>query len=623
MKRFVFCVFVFVLLFNVLNSKETSYKLDPDLYELYIIAIKNINFSSSIPEDSIISVCKDLKAKYQNKEEKSVFYEILAIEINSLCLKGNMGLAINKANEMYEDANRNKAQLGIALSLQAQGETYLHASQLRQAQESFREAFECMEPGEVPYAQARLLIQQMYVCVKLNDMPQLQKYIFKAVELLQDVEGPFREDLNFYISCYQTLYAIDTGETALADGYLKKTLGIDFPHAYYDGWKFYIRSRYDELVGNYEQALMHNDSLLKFLGHRNLPAYIMFSVRRAGLYEKCNELEQACDIYTRINDFSDSLNVTQYTSQIDSLRVVYWVDRMGVENAASSNRMLTLILLYCLIILVLMIGLIGFARKKNRLLHESQKRLSEKRYEASDTIRAKSLFLSNMSHELRTPLSAIVSFSGLLADHYEDDGMNSQLRQQCTEVINKNSNLLFKRLNDIAEISDLREKEPEFVWSKPDVVTLCKNLVSEFSMEGKAGVQVQFKSLLKHLAIEADPGRLRQVLVNLLTNALQFTSVGRVTLELGLVKDNGRDVAQFVVEDTGCGIPPDEQPTLFQQFENVHEKKKGVGLSLSICLLVVTYMGGKIWLDASYTRGARFVFTLPVERNFSEKPGKE
>lgn len=623
MKIYILFLFIFLFPFGELNSKETSNKSNPDLFDLFEIALKNINFSSPISEDSIINICLNLKAKYQGVDKIDTIYGISEIEINSLCLKGNMGLAINKANLMYEDAKRTKNRLGIGLAFQAIGETYLHSNQFQQAKESFKEASKYIDESKIPYAQLRLLIQQMYVFMELNDMQQLQKAIFKTIEISENIQKRSQYDINFYISCYQTLHAIGTGEATLASEYLRKSLAIKFPNNYYDIWKYYISSRYYELTKDYQQALQYNDSVLKCLEHKNPNAYIKFSIQKAGLYEKQDELKQACDIYTEMNYLSDSLNVTQYTSQVDSLRVTYWVDQMNIDNAVSYNRMLTMIILYGIIILAVIVVLISIAKKKNKLLHESQKRLSEKRYEASDSIQSKSLFLSNMSHELRTPLSAIVSFSGLLADNYQGGGIDNELKQQCIDIINKNSNLLFKRLKDITDISDLGEKRIQFTWKPLDAVSLCQDVVNSIDKIDKSSVLLLFKTDLKQLVIDTDQGRLQQVLVNLLTNALKFTTKGHISLELTLSKENGMDMAVFTIEDTGCGIPSNKQSTIFQRFETLNEKNQGIGLGLPICQLIISYFGGKIWLDSSYKQGARFIFIHPVKRTLLEEPSKE
>ena len=110
---------------------------------------------------------------------------------------------------------------------------------------------------------------------------------------------------------------------------------------------------------------------------------------------------------------------------------------------------------------------------------------------------------------------------------------------------------------------------------------------------------------------EADHGqcRLQQVLINLLINATKFTAQGTITLEL--VKQT-EDTALFSVSDTGCGISKENQNKIFNRFEKLDENAQGTGLGLSICQLIIEQLGGKIWIDPDYDKGARFLFTHPI-----------
>lgn len=617
MKKIVLFLSILSILFcNKLHSKEIA---DADIFELYGIAIKNINFSSQISEDSIIKICIDLKAKHQQKSNRDTLFGISEIEINSLCLKGDMGLAINKANLMYEDAKRENNHLGIGLAFQAIGETYLHSNQLKLANENFNEATNYINQNSIPYAQIRLLIQQMYICTELNDMQQLQRNIFRTIEASENIKEELKDDVNFYILCYQTLHAIGCSEAKLAGEYLRKTLDIKFSHNYYDVWKHYINSKYYELIGKYDHSLIYNDSLLQCLEEKNPNAFIKFSIQRAGLYEKDNQPTKSCQIYVEANNMFDSLRKSRYTSQVDSLRVTYWVDQMNIDNAISYNKMLKNISIYGIIILVVMSILISLARKKNKQLKESQRILSEKRYEATDSIQSKSLVISNMSHDLRTPLSAIVSFSSLLANSHESVEKDTKLKQQCTEIINQNSDLLFKRLNDITNISDLKDKNIEFIWDWCDAVALCKNISKTIEKTINPSVIYHFNTGIEQLDIETDQRRLQQVLSNILSNSAKFTSNGYITLQLSLSKENGVDVACFTIEDTGCGIPQEKLASIFQQINNADEIKESEGLGLSICQLIISHIGGRIWLDTSYKHGTKIIFTHPIKTSIKEE----
>ena len=112
------------------------------------------------------------------------------------------------------------------------------------------------------------------------------------------------------------------------------------------------------------------------------------------------------------------------------------------------------------------------------------------------------------------------------------------------------------------------------------------------------------------MELETDDSRLRQVLINLLVNAVKFTKEGSIVLKLEMVNDG---TALFSVSDTGCGIPKEKQKLIFERFEKLNEFVQGSGLGLSICQLIVKFVGGRIWIDGDYTRGARFCFTHPLK----------
>ena len=320
-------------------------------------------------------------------------------------------------------------------------------------------------------------------------------------------------------------------------------------------------------------------------------------------------------MYEEAKILSDSLNMIHYVQQIDSLRIAYWVDQMEIENTAMHNKMLAWIIFSFFIILLLAACLIFAIRKKNRKLEQSRKRLEKLRTETSDSIRSKNLFLSNMSHELRTPLNAIVGFAGLITANEVED---AETRQQCSDLISQNSELLLKLFNDVADLSALKEDNIRFTFGYYDIVLLCHNVIDTVEKVKRTSANVYFETSLDKFELYTDSGRLQQVLINLLINSTKFTPEGSILLKLEI--DNEKNEVVFIVQDTGCGIPLDKQPHIFERFEKLHEGVQGAGLGLSICQLIVEHVGGRIWIDASYTDGARFVFTHPL--NYEHKQNK-
>ena len=216
-------------------------------------------------------------------------------------------------------------------------------------------------------------------------------------------------------------------------------------------------------------------------------------------------------------------------------------------------------------------------------------------------------FLANMSHEIRTPLNAIVGFSDVLSAG--DTAIDDQ--RGYFEIIKANSDLLLRLINDILDVSRLEADRVTLTLEKCDVVQVCTQVTASVTQARRSSNRIVFESAADSLEIRTDIQRLQQVVINLLSNADKFTENGTITLKLE--PDMRNRTALFSVSDTGCGIPPEKRKRVFERFEKLNEYAQGTGLGLSICKLIVEKWGGRIWIDSQYTRGARFVFTHPLD----------
>lgn len=246
-------------------------------------------------------------------------------------------------------------------------------------------------------------------------------------------------------------------------------------------------------------------------------------------------------------------------------------------------------------------------RLKDELLN-SEKKLREAKERAEEANHLKSAFLANMSHEIRTPLNAIVGFSNVLSV-----GGNSEEEQRSFfEIIQTNSDLLLRLINDILDLSRLEADRVKLSEESCDIVLLCRQILSSVDVtRNSADNTFVFSSDFDTYMLTVDIQRLQQVLINLLTNAGKFTTNGTITLRFEI--DEHTHSALFSVTDTGCGIPKEKQKQVFERFEKLNEYAQGTGLGLSICKLTVKKWGGRIWIDPDYTEGARFVFSYPLK----------
>ncbi|MCZ2530932.1 sensor histidine kinase [Bacteroides fragilis] len=263
----------------------------------------------------------------------------------------------------------------------------------------------------------------------------------------------------------------------------------------------------------------------------------------------------------------------------------------------------------CLLVMGLLVSIYFYLRTKRLKddLERSQADLYEAKDRAEESNRLKSAFLANMSHEIRTPLNAIVGFSDVLAS----GGSSEEDQRNYFRIIQSNSDLLLRLINDILDLSRLEADKVTLTPEDCDVVQLCRQALSSVEMSRReSGNRFVFETQTESFVLQVDIQRLQQVLINLLTNAAKFTKNGTITLQFEVEKEKNRVL--FAVADTGCGIPKEKQKQVFERFEKLNEYAQGTGLGLSICKLTVDKWGGSIWIDPDYERGARFVVSHPL-----------
>lgn len=192
-----------------------------------------------------------------------------------------------------------------------------------------------------------------------------------------------------------------------------------------------------------------------------------------------------------------------------------------------------------------------------------------------------------------------------------DDSSPAEKEQYC-DIIQKNSDLLLHLINDILDISRMESGRIKFVWEECDVVELCQTALSTVEYGRKTSALFLFETPVPSLVVKTDAQRLKQVLINLLSNAAKFTPSGSIKLTVAIDKQHQQ--LELSVSDTGCGIPPDKSEKVFERFEKLNEYSQGTGLGLAISRLIIENLGGKIWVDKDYTEGARFVFTHPLTK---------
>ena len=249
-------------------------------------------------------------------------------------------------------------------------------------------------------------------------------------------------------------------------------------------------------------------------------------------------------------------------------------------------------------------------------------RLADSEEQAQRATAAKAAFLASMSHEIRTPMNAVLGFVELVL---ETDLSTEQRR--ALELVRSSSESLLTILNDILDYSKIEAEHLDLEvipFDLPKVVHATVSLLAVRAREKHLELAVDVPPDVP-VTVRGDPTRLRQVLMNLIGNAIKFTEEGEIGVSAALVRyDGGRAWMEFRVRDTGIGIPEDQLANIFQEFTqadaSMTRRYGGTGLGLAISRRVVTLMGGDLKVTSAVRRGSEFRFTVPFHVEAAAKP---
>ncbi len=371
-----------------------------------------------------------------------------------------------------------------------------------------------------------------------------------------------------------------------------------------------------------EERLLESENRFKSLFYENESIMLLFDPVNGSILEAN---QAACDFYGYTNNEIVKKSVFDFNVK-DNQELVPLLNRVrkGEQNHflfqhKLKNGVIKDVELYT--------GVLNSKKKEvfYSVIHDisdkikTQKQLEEAKNKAEESDRLKSAFLANMSHEIRTPMNAILGFGALL----QDEDIGNDERNQFVDIINTSGYSLLEIINDIIEMSKIEAGQISINKKPTDVNQLVNTVFNQLSLSAsKKGIELRLvpDSYYNNQAIMLDETKIKQILVNLVNNAIKFTDDGFV--ELGY-RVSDRNI-EFYVKDTGIGISEENHHLVFDRFNKITwdtDGKKvypGTGLGLSISKAFVEKMNGKIWLTSEKGKGTTFNFTIPMEA--TDKP---
>lgn len=243
---------------------------------------------------------------------------------------------------------------------------------------------------------------------------------------------------------------------------------------------------------------------------------------------------------------------------------------------------------------------------------EAEKDLKEAKIKAEESDRLKSAFLATMSHELRTPLNAVMGFASLI-----NDETNLNEIHDFSRIINNNARMLLNLIEDLFDVSLIESGQMQISKQDVDLVRIVKEVYEIFPVEINLLDKLDVKFLLnishEKLMLHTDGFRVKQIITNLVRNALKFTEKGHISITLSEEKD----MIHITVEDTGIGIPEDKLALIFEMFRQVEDGSRrrygGAGLGLAISKNLSDLLGGNLLAHSELNKGSQFILQLPIQ----------
>ena len=427
---------------------------------------------------------------------------------------------------------------------------------------------------------------------------------------------------------------LEMGKNELAINYLRQSMKIDevledyysISYSYILLGKAYLNT--NQLARGLD-AIGKAETLAKEISA--LKVYYDSQVVKAQLLKRTNQLTDLANLYEHILVLSDSLaqlNLVEETAKMNAIyesrekeRLIQELESESILNEqliTTQKRAFRWSLVAVVLLILLLIIVYGFYRKvgaKNIELKIKIKERDAAKEEAEHANQAKSQFLAQMSHEIRTPLNAIIGYT----DQIMETDLQKPQRKHL-EIVNESALGLLGIINGILDLSKLEAGKLELIIEPTDLIELCDHVVQMTSFRAsQKNLDLKLVPVdKKYQYVLADDTRLRQVLVNLLANAVKFTEEGEIELKIEVIDESSseKSLFRFSVRDTGIGIKPENMERIFHAFsqEDVSTTRKygGTGLGLSISNTLLSLMDSELKVVSTPNEGSTFSFEVPL-----------
>ena len=563
-------------------AADQDYKEEPKYKALREAMNRTFNEGDSA---KFFPAVKALQNYLLAKKDIHGYYNQRCNEIVFLMNRQKIYEAYKLARKLSVELREKKLDKEMYMAYNMQGHINRICGNRNAAKTSFQKVIQLME--QEGYWENMPPIYMNIVNVEIDDNPQ---EALRLLERAKEIAEKYAPDRVFDIDTRRTLaYFSDGDMPKFLEGYKQYKAGVK------EG-KTSVHGRMAEVYflasqGKTDEAVALAE---KEFNEDGLDAITQ-------IYQKAGRWEEAFNAQRKAFEANDSVTNVVLSNNMDGIRgelILY-----DAEREVARNRLITLSIIICL--LGLLVGLLAYLFNTRR---RHLKQLNAAYQHALESDKMKTRFIQNVSHEVRTPLNIISGFSQVIADPSLTESVEE--RQSMAAMMQKSARQITNLIDEIIGLS-LIESSTNVI--KDDIVKvnqLLENVVADFEDAVPPQVALRVDSHLEpDFSFATNKNMLYRILSALTDNALKNTEEGSVTLKARIVAQT----LLITVEDTGCGIPPEQAENIFERFVKLDSFKQGIGLGLSLSRKLAEQLGGLITLDTSYFLGARFIVTLPFE----------
>ena len=529
------------------------------------------------------SAIKNLEDYLLSQDDLHNYYTQRCNEIVFLMNRQKIWEAYKAARQLSKELRERGLDKEMYMAINMMGHIYRYCGNFDAAKKAFHEVIALME--KYGYYESMPPIYMNIVNVEMGDDP------IEAIEMLNrasEIAKKYSPERVFDIETRRILSYYNLGDTEkFEEGYKH----------YKEGVKNGLSSVHGRTIEIYHEAYLGNIDKAIEMAHAEMGEQGADII--TNLYKNAGMWKEAYESLRKEKASDDSINNVILSNNMQGIQDEIRIFEMERESA--KNRMIGMSAV--IVLLLLLIGALTYIVISRRR-HERQ--LKEAYEHALESDNMKTAFIRNINHEVRTPLNIISGFAQVISDPNID--MSVEERQNISQMVLKNTNLITSQFDEMIELS-LNENSGEAVKTEDlDVTQALADIINEHKEKVSNGVDLHLHSMLPEgFTTQINKKMLFRMVNILLDNAIKNTTSGYI-----IVKADADDKhLKITVEDTGCGIAPEEADRIFERFVKLDKFKEGLGLGLTLCKMLAHRIGGDVVLDTTYAGpGARFVISL-------------